>query len=101
MRSSIRSSLALVVITVGELLVVSMIDELKELFVGPRGGVLGTKIVEHQQIGIPDLLETFVVRDATLWIECGSKLIEQIGHNAEVDRGLGIAGPIGICDRGG
>ncbi len=50
----------------GQLFVVAMIEELIELFPSPRCRLLGTQIIKNQQMGIADLLESFVVGNAVL-----------------------------------
>lgn len=68
----------------GQLFVIPVVQELIELFPRPGRGLLGPQIVENQKVSIADLLETLVVRDPVVWIECGSQLIEQVRYDPEV-----------------
>ncbi len=83
-----------------QLLVVSMIDELEQLFARPRSRVFSSQIVEHEQVSVTNLLKPFVIGNAVFWIERRAKLIQKIGNHSKIDRSLYISSRVGVRYRG-
>ena len=67
----------------GELRVVAVVEELKQLLLGPGCAGLGAEIVQDQQLGAPNCLEELVVGDLALRAERKPQVVEQVGHDGE------------------
>ncbi len=73
-----------------KLLVVAVIDQLIELFTRPWSRLLSAEVIEHEESSILDLLKTLVVSDTVLRIESRPQLIEQVGHDPEIDPNVAL-----------
>ncbi len=78
-----------------------MVEELVELFPGPRGGVLRAKVVQDEKVGIPEGVEAIVVAAAGVRVKGGSQVIEQIRNHLEDDRPTRLPPEHLDCDSGG
>ena len=61
----------------------TVVDDLKQLFLGPRGGAVYAQVVEHQQRHVAHLLEQLIVGSLAVGGVGGAQMIQQVGHHYE------------------
>ncbi len=74
---------------------VAVVHDLVELLLGPRGGGLGTEVIEDEEVGVADALEEFVVGRIAAGGEGGAEVVEEVGDDGEEDGAAGFEGAIG------
>jgi hypothetical protein len=69
----------------GEAVVVAVVENLVELFDGPGGRLLGSEVVNDEEVGGAYLLEALVIGDVGSGGVGSAELVEEVGGNGEVD----------------
>jgi hypothetical protein len=55
-----------------------VVEQLKELLLGPGGAGVGSQVVQNQQGRRAQLFKQFIVGQFALWSKCRAQVVEQI-----------------------
>ena len=67
----------------GQLRVVAMVEQLKELLLRPRAAALRAQVIQNQQRRGAQLLKEFIIAHIALRAKGRAQMVEQIGHDHE------------------